>query len=139
MTPQEMGHIHAAAFTQFRPWSAREFADLLVRRFTHVVGDSRSFALFQVIAGEAELLTIATHPEHHRQGLARQIMGVWQIKAQRLGASRAFLEVAEDNVAAIALYNACGYTACGGRSDYYQRKDSPNVDALVMECRLNAK
>ena len=37
MTPQEMAHIHAAAFTQSRPWSAKEIADLLACRFTHVI------------------------------------------------------------------------------------------------------
>ena len=73
MTPQDLAHTHAAAFTQSRPWTADEFADLLANRFTHyVVGNAQSFALFQVIADEAELLTIATHPSHQRQGLALQ-------------------------------------------------------------------
>ena len=139
MTPQEMARIHAAAYTHSRPWSTREFADLFAHRFTHVNGDSRSFALFQVIVDEAELLTIATHPGHRRLGLARKIMADWQSEALHLGASRVILEVADDNVGAIELYNACGFKACGRRSDYYQRKNSPNVDALVMECRLNAK
>ncbi len=139
MTPQEMADIHAAAFNQSRPWNADEFAELLANRFTYVVGDARSFALIQIIADEAELLTIATHPDHQRQGLARTFMSEWHAKARVLGATRAFLEVAEDNQSAIALYQSCGYTPCGRRSAYYQRKTDQNVDAIVMECLLNGK
>lgn len=139
MTPEDLAAIHAAAFTQSRPWGAAEFADLLAGQFTHLVGDARSFALFQVISDEAELLTIATHPGHQRQGLARQVMTNWHNRAIQLGASRAFLEVAADNDSAIALYGSCGYTPCGLRSAYYHRKNGPDVDAVVMECLLNRK
>ncbi len=139
MTPQDMAHIHAAAFTQARPWGAGEFAGLLANRFTHVIGDARSFALIQVIADEAELLTIATHPTCQRQGLARQVMADWHAEARHLGASRAFLEVAADNHPAITLYHACGYAPCGRRKAYYPRENGPGVDAIVMECRLNGK
>ena len=95
--------------------------------------------MFQVFEDEAELLTIATHPEHQRLGLARKIMAAWQSGAKYLGVSHTFLEVAEDNVATIVLYNACGYKACGRRSGYCQRKSSPYVDVLIMECRMNVK
>lgn len=139
MTPENLAAIHAAAFTQSRPWGAGEFADLLTSRFTHLIGDARSFALFQVIADEAELLTIATHPKYQRQGLARQVMADWHSRAIQLGASRAFLEVAEDNDSAIALYKSCGYAPCGLRSAYYHRKTGPDVDAVVMECHLKKK
>lgn len=133
MTPQDLALIHAAAFTQSRPWTADEFADLLANRFTHSVGTSQSFALFQVTAGEAELLTIATHPLHQRQGLARQCMSIWQARAVELGAQRAFLDVAEDNSAAIALYEDCGYAPCALRKGYYARKNGINCNAIVME------
>lgn len=139
MTPDALAKIHAAAFTQSRPWSASEFADLLNGRFTHLAGDERSFALFQVIADEAELLTIATHPRYQRRGLARRVMADWQARAQQLGASRAFLEVAADNTAAIALYEMSGYTPCGRRTAYYRRNNGPKVDAIMMERHLDSK
>lgn len=136
MTPQEMALIHAAAFTQARPWTAEEFTELLANRFTHAVGDSYAFALFQVIADEAELLTIATHPAHQRQGLARHRMETWHARAAELGARRAFLDVAADNSAAIALYKRCNYSPCGLRKGYYARKTGENCDAIVMERNL---
>ncbi|WP_424832414.1 GNAT family N-acetyltransferase [Ruegeria sp.] len=137
MTLQEMAQTHAAAFTRSRPWTAEEFSDLLNNPFTQAIGDARCFALIKVIADEAELLTIATHPDHQRQGLARECMTAWHLAAQSQGATRAFLDVAADNHPAIALYQACHYSACGRRKAYYRRKNGPNVDAIVMECALD--
>ncbi len=136
MTPQDLANTHAAAFTQSRPWTAGEFTDLLDNRFTHVVGKAQSFALFQVIADEAELLTIATHPSVQRRGLARQCMLDWHAEAKGLGATRAFLDVAEDNHPAVALYERCGYAPCGVRKGYYLREKARKIDAIVMECSL---
>ncbi|WP_298850540.1 GNAT family N-acetyltransferase [uncultured Ruegeria sp.] len=136
MTPREMASTHAAAFTQPRPWTTDEFASLLENRFIHIVGDAGCFALFQAIAGEAELLTVATHPTVQRQGLALQIMHQWHEQAAALHSTRAFLDVAADNFAAIALYKRCGYWQCGLRKGYYLRETGPKIDALVMERHL---
>lgn len=136
MTPNDMALTHAAAFTQARPWTAAEFEDLLQNRFTHVVGGPESFALFQVTAGEAELLTIATHPLHQRRGLASACMKNWHAVATDLGAARAILDVAADNEAAIALYERFGYHPCGRRKGYYTRDSASNCDAIVMERAL---
>ena len=136
MTPQGLASTHAAAFTQSRPWTEDEFSDLLTNRFTHVIGNEQSFALFQVIAGEAELLTIATHPAYQRQGLGRRCMENWHNKAIELGATRAFLDVAEDKHPAFELYQSCNYRPCGRRKGYYLRKNDKNADAIVMERSL---
>lgn len=136
MTPEDMAACHAAAFDQSRPWSAEEFADLLANPFTFACGDSRCFAVVQTIAGEAELLTIATQPTHQRKGLARHCMDIWQGEAVKRGATRAFLDVAADNSAAIALYERHGYAPCGQRRGYYKRQGAAPVDAIVMERKL---
>ncbi|MCG7520150.1 GNAT family N-acetyltransferase [Ruegeria sp. Ofav3-42] len=136
MTPHDLADTHAAAFTQSRPWTAEEFADLLSNKFTHVVGNAKSFALFQVIADEAELLTIATHPDSQRQGQARKRMQEWHSKAKVLGATRAFLDVAADNLPAIALYTHFGYRPCGSRKGYYLRENNQKIDAILMDFPL---
>ncbi len=136
MTPQEMASTHAAAFSKSRPWTEDEFADLLTNRFTHVVGNADSFAIYQVIADAAELLTIATHPSRQRQGLGLKTMEAWQAKAHSAGATHAILEVAADNEPAILLYQRCGYVQCGSRRAYYLRENAPNVDAFVMKRAL---
>lgn len=136
MTPAQMAATHKAAFTQSRPWTETEFSDLLANRFNALVGDARCFALIQVIAGEAELLTIATHPDHQRRGLAAQIMADWHAQAVSQGATRAFLDVAADNAAAIALYHKCGYAPLARRAGYYTRSTEEKIDAIVMQRAL---
>lgn len=130
--PARMAATHAAAFTQARPWSTAEFSELLESPFCFTCGDDRAFALVRVIADEAELLTIATHPDAQRRGLARACMQRCMTRATTQGAARAFLEVAADNTPAIALYQAFGFAPCGQRRGYYARPGRPAVDAIVM-------
>jgi len=136
LTPAAMASTHAAAFIQSRPWSEGEFADLLANRLTFAIGDARCFALVRVIVDEAELLTIATHPDHQRQGLARAVMKDWQAQAAQRGAVTAFLEVAADNRQACHLYADSGYSICGNRPRYYPRQNGPAVDAQLMRQAL---
>ncbi|NRB21056.1 MAG: GNAT family N-acetyltransferase [Rhodobacteraceae bacterium] len=127
-----MATTHAAAFTQSRPWTKAEFAAFLDSPLTFAVGDERCFALVRVIVDEAELLTIATHPAHRRQGLARALMTSWRQLATQRGAETGFLEVAADNAAATDLYRVCGFSVCGNRPGYYRRQNAPPVDAILM-------
>ena len=131
-TPEAMAETHAAAFAPSRPWRREEFSDLLATPGCFAVGDAACFALVRVIAGEAELLTIATDPAYRRQGLARDRMAAWMDAAVTRGATRAFLEVAADNPAARALYRATGFTDTGKRPGYYSRPGLPAIDAVVM-------
>lgn len=137
MTPADLADTHAAAFAQARPWSAEEFANLLDQRFCHVAGDATCFAVFRVIADEAELLTIATHPDAQRQGRALACMSRWHDSASALGAAQAFLDVAADNHPAIALYKACGYVQSGTRTGYYPRSNEAACDAILMTRNLS--
>lgn len=136
VTPRDMAAIHQAAFTQSRAWSEAEFASLLSPPLCFACGDARGFALVRVVADEAELLTIATHPDHQRKGIARAVMEAWQAEAHSRGATRAFLEVAADNSPAIGLYVAQGYIRDGLRRGYYQRKGRNPVDALLFSRNL---
>ncbi|MFN4101064.1 MAG: GNAT family N-acetyltransferase, partial [Pararhodobacter sp.] len=106
MTPEALAALHARAFATPPPWSAAGFAGLLDSPLVFLTADAqgRAFALGRVVAGEAELLTLATDPAARRQGLARAQMAAFEREAQARGAVTAFLEVAEDNAAARALY-----------------------------------
>ena len=136
MTPDELAAIHAAAFTQSRPWSADEFAALLQQPTTILGQATGSFALLRAVAGEAEVLTVATHPDHRRNGHARAAL--LQAEAQAIGrdVDAVFLDVAEDNTAAIALYAALGYERVGVRKHYYARKTGNAVNAVLMRKSL---
>lgn len=132
MTPAGLAALHAAAFTTPRPWSAAEFASLLTGSGVFLLGDTSGFVLGRAVADEAEVLTLATAPALRRQGLARHLMAGFENKARELGAVTAFLEVAEDNTAATALYLSLGYAQTGRRKGYFETPEDQRVDALVM-------
>ncbi|WP_394179609.1 GNAT family N-acetyltransferase [Yoonia maritima] len=136
MTPETLAEIHAAAFPNARSWSSKEFATLLDQPGTILSGDSRSFALLRVTLDEAEILTVATAPDHRRKGLASAVLSEAETSAQKSGVSSIFLEVAKNNEAAKALYSKAGYTQVGHRPGYYMPKDGAAIAALVLRKQL---
>lgn len=132
MSPEALAQIHAQAFTTPRPWSAAEFAALIERPEIDLFYEDQGFAMLRSIAGESELLTIATAPAARRQGIATRLMHALIAKATMRGAEQIFLEVAADNAAAIALYHAHGFAQTGRRKAYYRPPEGPALDALVM-------
>ena len=132
-----MARIHAAAYRLDRPWSHAEFSGLMDSPHVIALGDDRAFLLARIIADEAEVLTIATHPDHRRQGLAHALLARFHAAAQAKGAVTAFLEVAADNAPARALYLSAGYAQAGLRRGYYDRADGPAADALILRCPLS--
>jgi [ribosomal protein S18]-alanine N-acetyltransferase len=131
-----MARIHEAAYVLDRPWSLAEFTQLVQSPHSLTLGDQRAFVLARIIADEAEVLTIATHPDHRRTGLARNLLERFHEAARTRGAVTAFLEVAADNDAAITLYQGCGYTQVGARRAYYPRSDGPPANALIMRRQM---
>lgn len=128
MTLQAMAALHAACFTRPRPWSADEFAALIAAPGAIVVTGQRGFLIGRVVLDEAELLTIAVDPASRRQGIGQRLVSRFLAAAHQAGAATAYLEVASDNAAALALYAASGWIAAGCRPNYY----APGVDAAVM-------
>ncbi|MEJ8561492.1 GNAT family N-acetyltransferase [Yoonia sp. GPGPB17] len=132
MTPEALAELHGAAFSATRAWSAAEFADLLSHGQTTAVGNADCFVLVRTVLDEAEILTVATRPAKRRQGLARKRLDDAEALAKSQGAEAVFLEVAEDNMAAIRLYSTSGYGQIGRRPGYYLPKDGAPIAALVL-------
>jgi ribosomal-protein-alanine N-acetyltransferase len=132
MTPDILAAVHAAAFSATRAWSAAEFAGLLKHSGTACIGNHDCFVLIRVVADEAEILTLATHPDKRRRGLARATLDAAETAAIDAGATAIFLEVAEDNTPAQALYETAAYRQVGRRPGYYLPKDTPPIAALVL-------
>ena len=132
MTPEALAALHARAMTSPAPYPAAAFAALLATPGVFLVGDARGFALGRVAADEAELVTIAVLPEARRQGIGRRLLGAFRDEAERRGAAHAFLEVAEDNAAARALYAAEGWIEAGRRPGYYAAGEGRRRDALIL-------
>ena len=132
---EAMAAVHEECFE--RPWSAREIDRLLEDGFGLIYEDVPAFLLGRVMAGEAEILTVAVAPYGRRQGYGARLVQGAQIAAEELGAEVMFLEVAADNAPALALYRDAGFRQVGLRRAYYQRPGAPAVDALILRSELN--
>lgn len=137
MTPAELATLHARCFTTPPPWSEAAFASFLTDplAFLLVEGDA-AFLLGRAVAGEAELLTLAVVPESRRLGLGRKLLARFLYQARLRGAASAFLEVAEDNTPARALYTAQGFAEVGRRPAYYAGPDGTRIAAIAMQRSL---
>lgn len=136
MTPEDLAQLYARAFPDSAGWDAETFRSFAKDPTCFILTRPQGFALIRVIADEAELLSIATHPDQRRRGVARDLMNRWHAEAAARGAARAFLEVATDNIPARALYDSLGYQPEGRRKAYYRRRDGSHCDALLMACAL---
>lgn len=90
-------------------------------------------AVVSVVAGEAELLTIAVHPDAQGRGLGQQMLNKVITCAQDQNAEQIFLEVRESNSAAISLYENAGFCQVGQRNNYY-----PIIDKQGKTCGREA-
>lgn len=139
MTAEEMAALHARAFAgQGRGWSAAEFRALRDSASVLTVCRARGFALGQLSGDEAEVLTMATDPDHRHTGIGRALLAGLEDAVRGRGATRIVLEVAETNAAARALYDSAGYRPVARRPQYYERPDGGRPDALVLEKGLSA-
>lgn len=132
MTPAEMAALHAMSFSTPRPWSAEEFAAMLGDPHAFALTEAQAFLLGRVVAGEAELLTVAVAPDARRAGLGHRLVAGFLAEAVRRNGESAFLEVAEGNGPALALYAAHGFVLTGRRKAYYRDPEGHAQDALVL-------
>lgn len=130
--------IHAASVRSGEPaWQAMAFETLIARASAEAViavadDAPAGFVLWRTAADEAEILLIAVMPGQRRRGIGRGLLERAIGAARGDGAERLWLEVADDNQPAIALYRAHGFVPAGRRRGYYHRIDGPRADALVF-------
>ena len=136
---EALAALHAQSFD--RPWDADEIEAMAASHgalgLAAMEGrELLGFILLRALAGEAEVLTIAVDPTKRRQGVGRALIAAAAGAAASCGAEEIFLEVAEDNAAAIGLYEGAGYEPVGRRPGYYPRRGGA-VDAILLRARLN--
>ncbi len=91
-------------------------------------GAVAGFALARVILDEAELLLLATAPQHRRKGVGSALLRSVLAETRSRGGVRVHLEVRAGN-AAIALYRASGFAQVGERRNYYRGRTGEQFDA----------
>ena len=95
------------------------------------------FVLLRAAADEMEILTLAVLPQARRRGVARALMQAVRRYAGQAGTRKIFIEYAEDNQAARALYESVGYASDGVRPDYYKNSDGTASNAIMASLCLS--
>ncbi|MDB5659676.1 MAG: ribosomal-protein-alanine N-acetyltransferase [Cypionkella sp.] len=127
-----MAAIHAACFVTPRPWSVVDIAGTLASPFVFVLTEPHGFLIGRVVAGEAELLTLAVDPRARQRGTGGRLVDGFLAEAAARGGESAFLEVLASNLPAQSLYARKGFVQKGKRSGYYHTPDGKRLDALVL-------
>ncbi len=127
---EAIGALEARCFDD--PWSAGSVADFWASPgarawLAEVDGQAVAHALFRVVAGEAELLRVATAPAWRRRQVAGTLLGAAFAELDGAGVD-CHLEVRADNRAALALYGALGFEPSGRRKKYY----ADDCDACLL-------
>ena len=119
-----------------RPWSKKMLAEELDNQcaaFLVAVEPETEkavgYAGLLVVADEGYITNVAVDPSCRRQGVAAQLLLVFDNFAKGNHLAFLTLEVRPSNAAAIALYEGFGFREVGRRRNYY---DLPKEDALIL-------
>lgn len=134
-----IARIHSANFE--RGWKSDEIKTMFetpgTKAFVDDMDGTRvAFSIIRFAADECEIISIAVAKESHRRGLGKHMLQHVVAYAKREGAKTLFLEVAEDNLAAVALYEKAGFQRFNVRKGYYRRWHGRMVDAIMMRHTL---
>jgi ribosomal-protein-alanine N-acetyltransferase len=136
MTLADLPQIIAIDQASFSlPWPERSFrfeiTDNPASRTWVAEADGNITGLIVVwlLVDEAHIATIATHPDHRRQGIASTLLihALHELKDE--GAVSSVLEVRESNTAAQEMYRKFGFEISGRRHRYYRDNEE---DAILM-------
>ncbi len=131
--------MHALSFRDGgQVWSAADIRSILQSPGSEALVVSRGqnpagFLLWRGAAEEAEILSIAIMPSFRGCGAGRYLIRQLFDRAARVQARQIFLEVKEDNRAALALYKRAGFVEVGRRQGYYDTDSGLKQDALIMK------
>jgi ribosomal-protein-alanine acetyltransferase len=78
------------------------------------------------------LYSLAVHPDHRGQGIGHRLLKTTLAELVARGAKRVFLEVEQNNAAALKLYERHGFRSIGILPDYY----GPGRAGVHMVCEL---
>jgi len=132
----EMVEIEGASFSM--PWPRNSFEIELRRAYASNFVIRKQDCTRESILGylcawrvvdEVHILNLAVRPSARRQGHARRLIEHAIAHFGQKAVKRFMLEVRENNKAAIALYESCGFSKWGVRRRYYA---DTGEDALIF-------
>ena len=124
----------------YSPWSASQYKEEFssqTRHFVVALDDEQNIigyaGVFAPGQAEADILTVGVVPLHRGKGIAKALMALITDWANSQGSTAMMLEVKIDNLEAIGLYKALGYSTLNVRKDYF----GAGLDAQVMRLELS--
>jgi ribosomal-protein-alanine N-acetyltransferase len=97
-----------------------------------VLGTGSCFIVVRLAGPEAEVLTLATHPDIQGQGRATALLRDTLNRLRAVNVEEVYLDVSDQNTAARALYARCGFTGFALRHNYYKN----GATAICMKAVL---
>lgn len=134
MTEADLPEVHRVECAgQEHPWTLEQFRDELLNpaaKFDLYLcdGSLAAYLCSWLIAGELQVQNVVTSPEFRRQGIAACLLARCLERSAAEGLESAWLEVRDDNIGAIRLYERFGFKAVDRRPGYYR----DGTDALIM-------
>jgi ribosomal-protein-alanine N-acetyltransferase len=133
---EALAKLHAAGF--YRGWPREDFAAYLANADmpAYIACDAKrriaGFMMLRLAGDECELLTIVVDRKWRGHGIGAALLRAGLDDLLLTPAKRMFLEVDENNAAAVALYKSHGFAVVGTRKGYYPKPDGAPATALVM-------
>lgn len=120
--------IRKECFEDF--WSEQDFSEMLSNHLYFGFVEENGFILCRKISNEIEIITFAVLHQARRNGIGRRLLDT--VINQCNDGDTIFLEVAENNIAALNLYRSCGFLQIAIRKNYYQFV-SGSQNAVIMK------
>lgn len=116
------------------PWSERSVASELLNSLSlwlvAVEGDTvTGYIGSQTVEGETDMMNVAVHPDHRRQGIGEKLILALVEALKEKGSHSLTLEVRASNEPAKRLYEKLGFSQVGLRKNYYR---NPKEDACIL-------
>lgn len=89
------------------------------------------FSGMKIILDEAEIMNIVTKKDYRNQGIGKVLLNKIIAEAKNINIKKINLEVNENNIIAIHLYEKFDFTKDGERKNYYQ-----DQNAILMSKNL---
>ena len=115
-------------------WSERSVASELTNSLSlwlvaEEEGNVWGYVGSQTVMDETDMMNIAVHPEHRKQGIAAALVNNLVDALRTRGSHSLMLEVRASNDPARKLYDKLGFQQVGLRKNYYR---NPKEDACIL-------
>lgn len=136
LTPEDLDQILVIELSSPSPWLHSSLVSELQRPHgVHYVvtasggKDVIAWCAALVLGSEAELLKVAVHDDHRKEGVAYFCLTELFNRLCKSNVQDVLLEVRSQNIPACQLYHKMGFQYVGIRPRYYQ---DPEDDALIF-------